>query len=241
MPESKTDIISRLQRDVLRLQGFKPAAVGSTLDLGPITTAFPNSVFPLGAIHEFLTTSLEDTAATTGFLSGLLSSLLKTGGTCIWIGNSRTLFPIALHGFGITPQHIIFIDLPHEKEILWAMEEALKCSALVAVVSELTELNFTASRRLQLAVEQSQVTGFVIRKNPRGIQTTASVTKWKITSLPSEVMDELPGIGFPKWNVELLKVRNGMPGNWQLEWVNGRFRFIEEAAYIVHTLQQKTG
>jgi hypothetical protein len=29
--------------------------------------------------------------------------------------------------------------------------------------------------------------------------------------------------GFPTWKVELLKVRNGRPGEWKLEWKNGRF------------------
>jgi protein ImuA len=33
----------------------------------------------------------------------------------------------------------------------------------------------------------------------------------------------MPGVGFPRWNVELLKVRNGQPGNWQVEWMDGRF------------------
>lgn len=40
------------------------------------------------------------------------------------------------------------------------MEEALKCGGLAAVVGEVQDISFTASRRLQLAVEQSGVTGF---------------------------------------------------------------------------------
>ena len=42
----------------------------------------------------------------------------------------RTIFPPALKSFGIAPDKIIFIDLKKEKEILWAMEEALKCDGL---------------------------------------------------------------------------------------------------------------
>ena len=66
------------------------------------------------------------------------------------------------------------------------MEEALKCSALTAVIGEMHEISFTASRRLQLAVEQSQVTGFILRKNSQHINTTACVSRWKITPLISE-------------------------------------------------------
>jgi len=107
--------------------------------------------------------------------------------------------------------------------MLWAMEEALKCSSLAAVVAEIKELSFTESRRLQLVVEKSRVTGFILRENTRQLSTTACVARWKITPLPSEPEDGMPGLGFPRWNVELLKVRNGNPGAWVIEWCAGKF------------------
>ena len=67
------------------------------------------------------------------------------------------------------------------------MEEALKCDGIAAVVGEIQELSFTVSRRLQLAVEQSRVTGFILRNNPRNLNTTACVTRWKITPLSKYV------------------------------------------------------
>jgi protein ImuA len=103
------------------------------------------------------------------------------------------------------------------------MDEALKCSALTAVVGEMQEISFTASRRLQLAVEQSSVTGFVIRNNPRKLNTTACVSRWKITPLPSNSNENLPGIGYPCWKVELLRIRNGKPGVWDIVWGEGGF------------------
>jgi protein ImuA len=44
----------------------------------------------------------------------------------------------------------------------------------------------------------------------------------------------LPGIGFPRWQVELLKVRSGKPGSWQLEWVNGKFQPIASTASLLN-------
>jgi hypothetical protein len=38
-------------------------------------------------------------------------------------------------------------------------------------------------------------------------------TRWKITALPSELPDRMTGVGFPGWNVELLKVRNDKHGH----------------------------
>jgi len=229
MTEAKKDIISQLQKNILLLQGFIPPAAGTcnVVGLGPVEAAFPNSVFPLGAIHEFVSAVPEHAAASGGFIAGLLQSLMQHGGACLWISVSRTIFPPALKAFGVEPDRVIFIDLKREKDVLWVMEEALKCEGLSAVIAELREISFTESRRLQLAVEQSRVTGFILRSDPRKLSATTSVARWKISPLPSEPKDGLPGIGFPRWQVELLKVRNGNPGSWQIEWSAGQFMEVE--------------
>jgi protein ImuA len=242
MSTTKADIFAQLQKDILPLQGFKPILNGSVIgaELGPVKDAFPNSSFPLGAVHEFCYTGLENAAATGGFIAGVLATLMREGGATLWISASRTIFPPALKPFGIAPDKIIFVDLQKERDISWAMEEALKCSGLAAVVGEMQELNFTTSRRLQLAVEQSRVTGFILRRHLR-LNTTACVTRWQITSLPSEVENELPGVGFPRWEVKLLKVRNGKPGTWQMEWRDGKFQPVYGFASLIHTPQKKAG
>jgi protein ImuA len=226
MLASKKDIINELQKNILHWQGFKVPLAGTTRFAGleQVESAFPNAVFPTGAIHEFLTEEPEHAAACGGFLGGLLQVLMEQGGICLWISTARSLFPPALKTFGVNPDRIIFIDLKREKELLWAMEEALKCGSLAAVVAEVGEISFTESRRLQLVVEKSRVTGFILRGNTKKLSTTACVARWKITPLPSELQDGMPGVGFPRWNVELLKVRNGNPGSWKLEWRAGSFR-----------------
>lgn len=220
----KAAIISELQREILLLQGFKPAnSLVVDKGLGPLKAAFPNASFPLGAVHEFISTDAESMAATSGFMSGLLSILMGRDGILIWISTSRKLFPPALRSFGLFPDRIIFIDAQREKDVTWAMDEALKCGVLTAVVGEIKEIDFTVSRRLQLAVEQSKVTGFILRHNPRALNTTACVSRWRIRPIPSEAIDDLPGIGLPQWKVELLRIRNGQPGIWSIKWMDGKF------------------
>ncbi|HTJ51566.1 MAG TPA: hypothetical protein VL443_19035 [Cyclobacteriaceae bacterium] len=242
MLDAKTDILKNLQSDILRLQGFKSMS-NVTLDigLGSITNTFPNGSFPLGAVHEFLSTQIEDAASTSGFIAGLLSSLMGNNGITLWISSSRTLFPPALKSFGIEPDRFIFIDLQKEKDAIWVMDEALKCNALSAVVGEIREIDFTTSRRLQLAVEQSQVTGFILRNNYRKLNTTACVSRWKITPLASVLNDNLPGVGFPKWKVELLRIRNGKAGTWDVQWINGGFIPVESISSVSIWQQQKAG
>lgn len=226
MLASKKDIINELQKNILHWQGIKVPLSDTTCfpGLEPVESAFPNGVFPRGAVHEFLTEEPEHAAACGGFLGGLLQELMRQGGICLWISTGRSLFPPSLKTFGVHPDRIIFIDLKREKDLLWAMEEALKCGSLAAVIAEVGEISFTESRRLQLVVEKSRVTGFILRKNTKKLSATACVARWKITPLPSELEDGMPGVGFPRWNVELLKVRNGNPGAWKIEWQAGSFR-----------------
>ena len=242
MLAAKKDIIAQLQKDILLLQSFRQPSANPAINLGleSIQRSFPNAVFPLAAIHEFLSRSTDDAAATSGFVAGILTSLMQNGGASLWVSSSRTLFPPALRSFGIDPEKIVFLDLKKEKDVLWAMEEALKCEGLTAVIGEIQQLDFVASRRLQIAVEQTRVTGFILRHNPRNLNITASVSRWKISSLIS-FNEELPGVGFPRWNVELLKVRNGKPGSWQVEWTGKQFRQIPAPAAIEFELQTKTG
>jgi protein ImuA len=242
MVPKKADIIEKLQGDILRLEGFTSKS-NPALNIGLelMKDAFPNGSFPLGAVHEFISSRLEDSAATSGFVSGLLASLTRNSGTTIWISSSRTLFPPALKSLGLEPDRFIFIDLQKDKDVLWAMDEALKCGALAAVVGEVREIDFTMSRRLQLAVEQSKVTGFILRNNFRKLNTTACVSRWKITPLPSESINTLPGIGFPNWRVELLRMRNGKSGVWSIQFINGKFVHVEKSDFIFQAHEKKAG
>jgi len=226
--QQKTDIIRQLEKDILPLQGFKPPAGNVTrIGLGAIEYAFPNTVFPTGALHEMLYTGNEAFSATGGFIAAVLNKLVKTNGTCLWLGSAVNIFPPALAAFGIAAERIIFVTPQKEKDLLWLMEEALKCEGLTAVVGEIKNIDFKASRRLQLAVEQSGVTGFVLRNSAGRVNTIACIARWKITPLASD--GETPGVGFARWNAELLKVRNGKPGTWQIEWNAGRFQIIQPA------------
>src|SRR5262245_62066515 len=243
-PWNKTNIVAQLQRDILPLLGFKNSSqnVEAGIGLRDIELSFPGEVFPTGCIHEFLSASKEDLAATTGFIAGILSRLMRQKGICLWISASRNLFPAALKSFALEPDQFIFIDLKKERDILWTLEETLKCERVTTVVGELREFNFKESRRLQLATEQSRVTGFLLRHITSRLNTIASVSRWHVTSLPSGINNEMPGVTFPRWNVELLKVRNGKPGNWKLEWVSDHFKFIEENILsIVQEQRRKTG
>ncbi|MCG6188504.1 ImuA family protein [Maribellus maritimus] len=231
----KKEIIRQLREKIFTLEGFSTRADVRQSDfaLGPVNNSFPGGTFPVGAIHEFVSPTEASFAAANGFISGLLSTLLKKGGSCIWISAGRKLFPPALKFFGIEPHHVIFIDARKEKEALWVTEQALKCSSFAAVVAELRNVSFAESRRLQLAVGESRVTGFLHRHHPFINNTLACVSRWQIRPAVSWLPEGIPGVGFPRWEVELMKIRNGRPGKWQFEWRDGVFRHLPAQKQII--------
>ena len=223
------DIREKIQKKILVLQGnHKPDKEQLGVGLGAIELVFPGNIFPRGAVHELISLSSENASSTNGFISVILGKLMQKNGCCIWISSKRKLFPPALKVFGINPEQILFVDTWKVKDCLWTIEEAMKCDALTAVVGEISEMSFNDSRRLQLAVEKSKVTGFIHRQQPKAMNAVACVSRWKINSVESELIGKMPGVGFPRWEVELLKVRNGQTGKWLVQWSPRGLEYISE-------------
>ncbi len=231
---AKKNIIRQLQEEILALEGFsRSKADREHLDfgLGPMDAAFPCGSFPTGAVHEFISPTAACAAASNAFIAIILSTLMKREGPCMWISTGRSLFPPVLKHFGIEPHRVIFIDLKRDREALWVMEQALQCNAMAAVVAELEAVSFAESRRLQLAVAESRVTGLLHRRRPRKENTLACVSRWKIRPLASRTPGELPGVGHPAWEVHLEKIRNGTPGKWQFMWQDDTLVHLPAAPY----------
>jgi protein ImuA len=104
------------------------------------------------------------------------------------------------------------------------MEEGLRAPGILAVVGEIGTLPAVASRRLQLAAERSGVTAFLLRRwydsgqaaRERAL-SNAAVTRWRIAALPSRPMRDEPGVGRPRWRIELLRCRGNEPACWEME------------------------
>ena len=240
MIEEKQKILNSLRKEILLLEGFKEPMLCEETRLGCINDAFPNKVFPFSALHEFFCFNPEEVAASSAFITGLLSSRISKVATVVWIGSSLKVFPPSLKWFGIEPHCVVFLQVKKEKDISWAIQEALSCSSLSAVVGEMPEMSITASRRFQLAIENAGVGCFILRKNPKNLLTTA-VTRWHIQPLPTKKETGLPGIGHPRWKVDLLKVRNGKTGSWNIEWTASGFRYPSRFAVMGNSLYKQIG
>lgn len=228
MALAKHEIIAQLQQDILQKEGFRPYAnprMNSVL--GPMGSSFPGGALPVGVMHEFQSGTKAQTscrASTVGFVMALASPLIQEGGIIGWVGASG-IYPPGMTAYGVRPDQVMFIHIRKSRHALWATEEALKCGALAVVVAEVGGLDLTASRRLQLSAEQSQTTGFLISDDAHAV-ITSSATRWRVKPIVSHAIDDLPGVGFPRWRVELLRVRNGVPGAWSIQYSGGKFETV---------------
>lgn len=236
----KKEIAKRLQAKINALQGFGKTSGGLEKDrLQPFSEAFPNHIFPIAAVHEFVSYEPAHAASTSGFITALTGKIMKSGDICLWIGNEKKTFAPGVKHFGIDPDQIIFINTPKPRDMLWIIEEALKCESLAVVIGEIRELGFTESRRLMLAVERSGVTGFIHRYCPSCENAVACTTRWKITPLASTIDDDLPGVGHSCWDVQLLKVKNGKPDSWQVSWSGGCFLPLTDKKLLIPSIPER--
>ena len=185
--------------------------------LSDLDAALSGGGLPLGCLHEV---GAEDSGAGTAFAAALLARLATAEAPAVWILRGRDLHAAGLAAYGLTPDRLIAVRAPRDTDALWAMEEALRCKRLSAVLGEVGRLDLTASRRLQLAAEASGVTGFLLNIAARRPATaSAAVTRWRIAPAPSAPTE--PGVGAPRWEVALERCRGGRPGAWLLEWQDG--------------------
>lgn len=223
---SKAETLRLLNQKIQEIQGFKTTFNADSISLHPeIDSALPNHAFPTGAVHEFFGDGRRSASAL-GFMSAVISLVADKDQPALWITKSQEIFPQGLALFGVEPHRIIFMNVRRDCEALWAMEEGLHCKALAVTVAEVDDADLTATRRLQIAVEKSGVTGFLLRQKPKHTMSSACFSSWHVKSLPSHLEDGMPGVGFPRWKVELQKIRNGQPKSWDIEWKSGRFHTI---------------
>jgi protein ImuA len=113
---------------------------------------------------------------------------------------------------------VIMVDLSRAADVLWAMEDGLRCRSLGAVIGEIwgdpPSLDFTATKRLALRAEAADVSCWLIRR-AASPDLSAARERWRIASLPSAPHPYDPQApGAPRWSLDLFRARHAKPGLW---------------------------
>ena len=121
-----------------------------------------------------------------------------------------------------TPRPILRVDVTRPADVLWAMEDGLRCKSLSAVIGEVwgdpPALNFTATKRLALRSEAGDIPCWLVRRTASP-DLSAARDRWRVTSLPSSPHPDDPKApGDPRWRVELFRSRRASPGEWVVSY-----------------------
>lgn len=196
----------------------------AALETGPVlsgrTQVGPAGLLdiPAGTLSDVFAAEKQGSAAALGFSLALAKGLAKASRPGLIVlqlaDETRKMgapYGVGLAHFGIATEHLVFARPQTIAELLWAMEEAIACRAVAAVVADIASyhkaLDFTASRRLSLRSASSGAGAFLVRY---GEQREASAAKYRWTISPS-----LSGLkhfdprapGPPRWRAVLERGR----------------------------------
>jgi protein ImuA len=189
-------MIDELRQSLQRLQ--RPAGLANgpaALPLGvPAIDLALGGGLARGALHEISAAGEAHVAAAAGFAVGVTAAQARL----VWIAEDMALaesgapYGPGLDAFGLAPERLLTVAAAHRRDLLWAMEEALRCRAIAAVIGELRghALDGVAVRRLSLAAAESGALALLLRAAPPRNTSTAA-TRWVVSAAPSSFAGEL--------------------------------------------------
>jgi protein ImuA len=226
---AKITRLDELRALVSRRTPGMAAVEACSLGLPAIDAALGGGL-PRGCLQEVI--PADGGAAAAGFAGFLLARLTVGSGRrgLLWASlGEGDLYPPGLAAFGVDPAAVILLSAPGPAELLWAMEEGLRSSAIAGVVAEVERLDLTASRRLQLAAASGGGVGLLLMGADRpAAPVSAAALRWRVGARPGRCDEETGESSC--WHVELLRQRAGRSGIGPCAWIleradeTGRFR-----------------
>ena len=226
-PKAGREIVRAL-KDSIRSLAPDTGSGAIPFGIAPIDVALGGGL-ARAALHEIAVSGESAIAAATQFAFGLASRAPESRAV-VWIGEDIGLlengapYGAGLDALGLPPERLVTVAVAKPRDVLWAMEEALRCRAVGVVIGEIrsVRLDPIASRRLSLAAGHRDACAFLLRTAP-ATDTSAAATRWIAGAAPSRATAASPGP--PRFSVELTRNRRGPVGSWLVEWNRVERRF----------------
>jgi protein ImuA len=189
----------------------------------------------VGAVHELAPAAPAHLGAASGFVAALAALAIEGGRQAVWLQPELAALEAGrpygpgLDALGLPMHRLILVRVAHARDVPWAMEEALKCRALAAVIAEFADgaADLTMTRRLTLAAGEGDTVGLLLRHRRTDLPSSA-MTRWEVASAPGE-RDRFGGLGRPALLLSLVRNRRGPPGRWLLSWDHHAHAFVSAA------------
>lgn len=189
------------------------------------------------ALHDVAPAAplLADEAAATLFAAGVAArASAARASPALWAVTRFDLYAPGLEQAGLGPAAVLFLEAREDRDVLAAMEDALRRGSVACVVGEVRRADMTATRRLQLAAAEGGVPALLLRRwrrsaaSPLDVPSSAA-TRWRVGCAPSAPLGH-PGVGRPRWTVELARQRNGPGFTILMEGCDAQGRLAPAAA-----------
>jgi len=173
IPSSRRQTMQQLAQQMRQLeqagavQQAEPFEGGGLTSTGLISTGvapldqlLPGGGIRNGSLVECLSHAAGSGATVIAMTAGIAAA--KLGGACVVIDRGRTFFPAAWP-VATDLSGLVVVHPANDRDMLWTLEQSLRCSEVAAVVCWLGHIHDHAYRRLQLAVEAGGGAGFLLR------------------------------------------------------------------------------
>jgi len=148
--------IARLERSRFR-GGDRPISSGCV----PLDRLLPEGGFRRAALAEWLSAG-QGSGATTLALAAARQAC-RDGGALVVLDRRREFYPPAAVRLGVEPEELIVVQAGSQADEHWALDQALRCRGVAAVLAWPERLDGRTFRRLQLAAEEGGGLGLLIR------------------------------------------------------------------------------
>lgn len=166
-------VIDQLRRQLLRCEVTHATQSVVSSGYPGFDELLPESGLPSGSVIEWVHDGpgLHSVALALRCAAGFL----KKPGALAVVDSRNEFHPMSLHHLGIPMSRLLVVrpcvrllaggEPSHDQksDALWALEQLARCSGVRVVMMWVDRLSSTAQRRLQLAVEKSGVTVFLMR------------------------------------------------------------------------------
>ena len=229
--------LSQLRAQISALEGFPNLVTGAVSEAASLGVICIDSCLPwggltAGGLHEISAENSAAPGAAIGFATFCLGRLaLNRPGPILWVSLSDELYPPGLAGRVLPTARLLLVRPARSAELLWSLEQILRCKAVAAVLGDVHGLDFRAARRLSLASRASGVPALLFN---RGADAAVSLTRWRVAAAPS---DSKVGVGAWRWRLTLVRCRGIAMGaddqapQWLVEMkdATGGFSLVAQA------------
>lgn len=176
----------------------------------PLDGLLPGHGFRRGTLVEWLTPGLGSGAGSLALAAA--REACRQGGPLVVVDRAGQFYPPSARAAGLDLRQLILLRPRHVHDELWALNQALRCRGVGAVLCWTGPLHQRALRRCQLAVEQAATLGLLVRPLQAAAEPCWAEVRLAVEPLPT-VEAAAPSTNITRRvRVELLRSRTGGSG-----------------------------